>query len=99
MKHRTTASSVSAGIFLISLGVLIMTGWWWPGIMFAIGLAAAARLAFNGRYLHAVIVFALFAAIPVLSATIPWNLIGPLVLISLGAVIVVKALVIKEEKA
>jgi hypothetical protein len=30
------ASAISGGIFLISLGVLLATGWWWPGIMIAI---------------------------------------------------------------
>jgi len=27
------AGGISGGIFLIGLGVLLATGWWWPGIM------------------------------------------------------------------
>lgn len=32
MDKQQTASRISGGIFLVCLGVLIITGWWWPGI-------------------------------------------------------------------
>ena len=34
--------AISGGIFLICLGVLIVIDWWWPGIMFALGLSSGA---------------------------------------------------------
>ena len=43
------ADAISGGIFLISLGVLLYTGWWWPGIMIALGLSSGASLIFRGR--------------------------------------------------
>ena len=49
MDKQRTASGISGGIFLISLGVLLLTGWWWPGIMVAIGLSAGAELIFRGQ--------------------------------------------------
>ena len=33
MDKQKQASTLSGGIFLIGLGILIITGWWWPGIM------------------------------------------------------------------
>jgi hypothetical protein len=39
MDKRKRASSISGGIFLIGLGVLFLTGWWWPGILVVIGLS------------------------------------------------------------
>lgn len=81
-----------------------MTGWWWPGILLALGLAAGARLAFEGQYRRALIAFGIFAAIPVLiplmggvAAAIPWRTVAILTLASLGVVAIVKAFVLKED--
>ncbi|NNJ13286.1 hypothetical protein EKD04_023460 [Chloroflexales bacterium ZM16-3] len=81
--------SIAGGVFLIGLGMLALTGWWWPGIMLVIGLAGAAELARQGHTDAALSTFALFAAIPLgiamLSAIhIPWLPVGAFVLISLG---------------
>lgn len=53
-EKRRRASTVSGGIFLICLGVLLFTGWWWPGIMFAIGLSGGAELVFRGKTLRGI---------------------------------------------
>jgi hypothetical protein len=83
---------------LIGIGVLIFTGWWWPGIMVVLGIAIGAGLAFRGRYLAGVVVAAIFFAIPLLTQTeIPWNLFAPMILIGLGGVVLVKAFVLREE--
>ena len=47
--RKKRGSAISGGIFLISLGVLIITDWWWPGIMFALGLSGGAELIFRGK--------------------------------------------------
>jgi predicted phage tail protein len=46
---KRVADAISGGIFLISLGVLLYTGWWWPGIMIALGLSSGASLIFCGK--------------------------------------------------
>jgi hypothetical protein len=97
------ASTISGGIFLICLGVLLYTGWWWPGIMFAIGLSAGAELIFRGKLLRGISTLAFFCAIPIgiwilQEVKIPWSLIGPLVLIGIGVIVLVKAFFLREEK-
>lgn len=89
------ASTISGGIFLISLGVLLFTGWWWPGIMFAIGLSAGAELVFRGKFLRGIGTLIFFCAIPIIiwiiqEVNVPWEVVGPLVLIGVGVIILVK---------
>jgi hypothetical protein len=96
MDKQRTASGISGGLFLISLGILIMTGWWWPGIMFAIGLSSGAELIFRGRVARGIGTLVFFSAIPIVvwivqEVRIPWTLIGPMILIGLGVIVLVRA--------
>jgi hypothetical protein len=98
------AGAVSGGIFLISLGVLLFTGWWWPGIMFAIGLATGAELVFRGKMVRGIGTLAFFCAIPIVvwiiqEAKIPWTLVGPMILIGVGVIALVKAFYLRKEYA
>ncbi len=102
MGKRRTASAVSGGIFLICLGVLLFTGWWWPGIMFAIGLSSGAELIFRGHMARGIGSLAFFCAIPIVvwiiqRAEIPWALVGPMILIGIGVIVLVKAVFLREE--
>jgi putative Mn2+ efflux pump MntP len=97
MNRQRTRSGIAGGIFLIGLGVLIMTGSWWPGIMFVIGLAVGADRAFHGKYAQALTAFAVCSAIGLLSAVdIPWNIFGPFILISLGVIVLVQGFMSKQ---
>lgn len=49
------AYAISNGIFLISLGVLIVTKAWWPGILLAIWATVASRQYLSGRFYYAII--------------------------------------------
>jgi len=98
------ASGISGGIFLICLGILLFTGWWWPGIMIAIGLAGGAELVFQGKTARGIGTLAFFCAIPltvwiIQETDIPWSLVGPMVLIGIGVIILVKTFYLNEETA
>ena len=93
--------AVSGGIFLIGLGVLIYTGWWWPGIMFVIGLSAGAGMIFRGKFWSGIGTMAFFFAIPfaiwmIQETAIPWSVVGPLILIGIGVIVIVKAFFLRD---
>ncbi len=82
---------VMGGVFLIGLAILFITGYWWPGIMFVIGIAMLARTAAQGRAwssdMPALVVLgigAIFAVLSLVGAILSAKVIGPLVLIALG---------------
>jgi hypothetical protein len=89
-------NSISGGVFLIGLGMLIITGWWWPGILLVIGLSSASELARRGQTWAALTTFATFAAIPLVIAVvqainIPSLPVGAFVLIALGLLALAKS--------
>ncbi len=95
------ASGISAGILLISLGVLIYTGEWWPGIMIALGLAFGAELVFRGQIARAIGTLVVFwgialVAVVVKAVDVPWGIIAPLILIGLGIIVLVKAFYLRD---
>jgi hypothetical protein len=95
------ASAIWLGIFLIGLGVLLFTGWWWPGIMVVLGLAGCASLVFRGQTVKGIGTLALFwgiaiVAIIVQEIDVPWEIVGPLVLIGIGVIVLVKAFFLRD---
>ncbi len=101
-EKKRRASSISGGIFLISLGVLLFTGWWWPGITIAIGLSGGAELIFRGKTLRGIGTLAFFCAIPIVvwiiqETKVPWSVVGPLILIGIGVIVLVKGFYLREE--
>ena len=97
MGKQRARDGITGGLLLVGIGVLLLTGWWWPGIMVVLGIAIGAGLVFRGRYLAGLVAAAIFFAIPLLTATeIPWAIFGPMVLIGIGVVALVKAFVLRE---
>ena len=101
-EKKRMANAISGGIFLISLGVLLYTGWWWPGIMVAIGLSSGASLIFRGKTWQGIGSLVFFCSIPIVvwviqATNIPWALVGPMILIGIGVIILVKAIFLREE--
>ena len=99
--RQRTASAIWLGIFLVGLGVLLYTGWWWPGIMVILGLAGCAALVFRGQITKAIGTLALFWGIALVfiivqEMEVPWAIVGPLVLIGLGVIVLVKAFFLRE---
>jgi hypothetical protein len=88
---------VAGGVILIGIGMLALTGWWWPGIMLVIGCGLAAERLLRGEFVQAIGVLALFLVIPLGVSVlqhidIPWSLVGPFVLVAVGLAIVVRAI-------
>lgn len=82
-------TSIAGGVFVLGLGMLLLTGWWWPGILLVTGLAAAAELMRRGQASAATSTFLGFTAFPLgialLSAmSVPWLPLGAFVLVALG---------------
>ncbi len=100
--NKRMADAISGGIFLISLGVLLYTGWWWPGIMVAIGLSSGASLIFRGRIWQGILSLAFFCSIPIAiwiinETDVSWTLVGAFILIGLGVITIVKVFFFREE--
>ncbi|TET98766.1 MAG: hypothetical protein E3J30_06125 [Anaerolineales bacterium] len=102
MDKKRKASGISGGIFLIGLGVLLFTGWWWPGILLVIGLSGGAEQIFRGQTVRGIGTIAFFSAIPIViaivqSTDISWGIVGPFILIVLGVITLVKTFFLKDE--
>ena len=102
MEKKGRASAISGGIFLIGLGVLLFTNWWWPGIMVVLGLVGCAELVFRDQIGRGIGTLIFFLAIPTILwltqvTPIRWAIAGPLVLIGLGVIILVKAFYLRDE--
>jgi hypothetical protein len=97
MERQRDHNPITAGLLLLGIGVLMLTHWWWPGIMIVLGIAIGAGLVFRGRYLQGLIVAAIFFAIPwLVTRDIPWGIYGPMILIGAGLVVLVKAFFLRE---
>ena len=95
------ADGIAGGIFLISLGVLLATGWWWPGIMVAIGLSSGASLIFRGKIWQGIGSLVFFCGIAVAvelirTTDVSGVVIGAFILVGIGVIILVKALFFRE---
>ncbi len=104
MDKQKTASGISGGIFLIGLGVLIITGWWWPGIMLVIGLSAGGEQIFRGRIASGIGTIAFFTAVPLVitlvqNTNVSWWVVGGFFLIALGVITIVKAFFLDDGEA
>ena len=86
-------SPIFAGIMLIGLGILVFTGWWWPGIMLVIGTALGVDLFLKGHIKQAIGLFLLFLAIPTAVFIFTNNIISPtifvpILLIGIGILVI-----------
>ncbi len=95
------ASAISGGIFLIGLGVLLATGWWWPGIMVVIGLSSGAALIFRGKTWQGISSLAFFCGIAVVveivrRTDVDGVIIAAMILVGIGVIVLLKALFFRE---
>ncbi len=99
--QKRRGDALAGGIFLISLGVLLATGWWWPGIMVAIGLSSGAGLVFRGKTLAGIGTLVFFIgialAVEIVRATdISGVVIGAFILIGIGVIVLAKTFLLSE---
>jgi hypothetical protein len=102
MDRRKQASSISGGIFLIGLGMLMITGWWWPGILVVVGLSGGAEQIFRGRTSSGIWTIVTLCGIALVftiiqSTDVTWGIIGPFILIALGVITLVRIFYLKDE--
>jgi hypothetical protein len=102
MDKKRKASGISGGIFLIGLGMLLITGWWWPGILLVIGLSGGAEQIFRGQMSRGIGTIVFFSAIAIVvtivqSTDVTWAIVGPFILIVLGVITLVKTFYLKDE--
>ena len=96
------AGAISGGIFLISLGILLATGWWWPGIMVAIGLSSGAALIFRGKTWQGIGSLAFFCGIAVVveivrRTDVDGVVVAAMILVGIGVIVLLKALFFRED--
>ena len=85
MKRQQEGNGVAGALLLIGLGVLIMTHWWWPGIMVVLGVAIGTGLISEGKIFPGLTAAAIFCGIPFLAEfQLRWETFGPAILIGLG---------------
>lgn len=85
------AEAISNGIFLILLGILIHTGQWWPGIIFALGLCYALRQYLTGRRFNFLLTVAIIGIFGFLTLTTAlFSSLFPLLFIFSGFYLVAK---------
>lgn len=85
------AETISSGVFLVLLGVIFYTDQWWPGILFAIGVAYAIRQHLTGKRLN--LFFSLIALGLLGFLTLAGHLFSdffPFVLVAVGVYLVAK---------
>ncbi len=88
-KHK--AHSISNGIFLVSLGILILTGLWWPGIILAIWATMASRQYLSGRIYYASLTTFVFIALFFLALLkFDFDILAPVLLVVAGIFLIVK---------
>ena len=77
------ADAITSSVWLIGIGILITTGYWWPGILFLIGAGSIAQSFVEGRGWYSI--QAGFWTIGVgIWALFNWNLLVLFLLIALS---------------
>lgn len=85
------ADTVSNGIFLILLGCLFYTGYWWPGILFALGLTFAIRQYLTGKLLDFFVTVIIVGILGIITlAGHIFSFFFPLLFVAIGIYLIAK---------
>ena len=95
-KRKTDA--IANGIFLISLGLLFYTNYWWPGILLAIWASLAARQYLSGRVYDLAISSAILLSLFIISIIkLDWAILMPILFVIGGLYIIFREYFFSEE--
>jgi hypothetical protein len=76
------ADAISNGVFLIAVGILVFTGYWWPGILIAIWATLATRQYLTNRMYDLLLTTILLIGLSVIIIlNLNWTVIVPVLLV------------------
>ncbi len=84
------ANTIANGVLLILLGLLFYTQYWWPGILFALGISAAVRYYLSCQKSAFFLSLLLLAILAMLTFTSQTYSMLPLILIGIGIFLIMK---------
>lgn len=86
---RSKADMIGNGVFLISLGGLFYTQWWWPGILLAIWASLAVRQALTKRHQDLLLTSILLASLFFVAFfKLSWDLLMPVLFVMAGCYLI-----------
>jgi hypothetical protein len=101
-EKRQKADAITGGIILIGVSVLLFSGWWWPGIMFVVGLGVGTGMIFRGKTAKGFGLMALLWSIPIgiwilQEMDLSLNLVAPIILAVVGVIVLAKAFLFRDK--
>ncbi|MCB1118460.1 MAG: hypothetical protein KDK65_00710 [Chlamydiia bacterium] len=83
------AGAISTGVFLISLGAIVYTGFWWPGILLALAAMLGIRQYLTERYFDMVVTLIILLGVFLTTwLQVTWDVLVPIVFV-LGGIYVI----------
>jgi hypothetical protein len=95
---KAKADAFANGVFLISLGILIFTGAWWPGILLAIWAMLAVRQFFTARLYDLIITSVILIGLFFISYfDIHWAILMPVLFVVGGLYLIFREYFFSDE--
>lgn len=92
------SEAIANGVFLIAIGILFFTNYWWPGILLAIWASLALRQYFSGRIydlcISSVILLGLFAST---YFDFEWSVLVPVIFVIAGIYVIFREYFFSED--
>lgn len=93
------AEALSNGVFLIGLGVLFYTNFWWPGILLALWAMLAVRQLLSDRRFDFIVSTVVLGGIFIISYfSLNWDLILPALFVLGGLYIIFREYLYSDDK-
>lgn len=95
MAHSKLGNNAYTGVFLLGLGIIAWTDYWWPGIMFVLGTALLVSALVDGHLGESLVAIVVLLGIGVWGAMGPLHLhvgfpLWPLIFVVIGLFYLVK---------
>ncbi|KAF3362808.1 Uncharacterized protein PHSC3_000667 [Chlamydiales bacterium STE3] len=97
--EKRKADALANGIFLVGLGILFYTGFWWPGILLVLFANLAIRQYFTHRIFDLMVTSVILLGLFLLSFfSLSWDVLMPVLFIFGGLYIILKEYFYAERK-